>query len=73
MTFQLRIQRQAREDIRSARDWYDEQSPGLGGRLGDELDAVMASIGERPLLYPVIYRNVHRAMARRFPYAHRRG
>jgi hypothetical protein len=46
----------AEQDLLEAQEWYDEQRPGLGGDL------------ERPLLYPAVYRNARRAVARRFPY-----
>lgn len=67
MSFRLRIRRAAREDIRSARDWYDRQSLGLGDRFGEELDAAIALVEERPLMYRIIYRDMRRAMTRRFP------
>jgi plasmid stabilization system protein ParE len=41
----------------------------LGELFGEELGAVLSSIQESPLLYAAIYRDVHRAMTRRFPYA----
>ena len=65
MMHRLRIRSDAREDIRSARDWYERQRPGLGARFGDELGALLSS-----LLYGAIYRDIRRAMTRRFPYVH---
>ncbi|HEX3582761.1 MAG TPA: type II toxin-antitoxin system RelE/ParE family toxin [Thermoanaerobaculia bacterium] len=69
MKYQLRIRSDARNDIRSARDWYARQGPGLDARFGEELGTTLTSIEEQPLLYAVIYRDVRRAMTRRFPYA----
>jgi plasmid stabilization system protein ParE len=69
MKYRLRIRSDARDDIRSARDWYERQRPGLGTRFGEELDAAMSAIQQWPLLYAVIYRDIRRAMTRHFPYA----
>jgi plasmid stabilization system protein ParE len=69
MTYRLRIRSDARRDVLSARRWYERQSAGLGDRFGEELAAAISSIHEQPFLYATIYRNVRRAMTRRFPYA----
>jgi len=69
MSFRVTIRSRARDDIRAARDWYEEKSPGLGSRFGSEIDAVMFSIGDQPLIHAKIYHDIRRAMTRRFPYA----
>jgi hypothetical protein len=51
-----------------AHDWYEKESPGLGLRFRMELDVAVARIGENPLVYPVLHRDVRRALLRRFPY-----
>ena len=69
MTFSVRISQQANGDIREARDWYEEQLGGLGEEFGRELDTVLSQFYEQPAIYPIVYRNVRRALTRRFPYA----
>jgi plasmid stabilization system protein ParE len=69
MTYRLRIRSDARRDIISARDWYGRQGSGLGQRFEEELAAALSSIEEQPFLYAAVYRDVRRAMTRRFPYA----
>lgn len=69
MTFRVTIRSRARDDIRAARDWYEEKSAGLGNRFGDEVDAVMLAIGDQPMIHAKIYHDIRRAMTRRFPYA----
>jgi plasmid stabilization system protein ParE len=59
----------AREDLRNARDWYEEQQLGLGSRFGDEIAAVIEKIEQNPSLYAKIHNDVRRAMTRHFPYA----
>jgi plasmid stabilization system protein ParE len=58
MKYRIRVRSRAHEDIRAARDWYERQSPGLGARFGEELDAAMFSIFDRPLLYANIHGEV---------------
>ena len=65
----LRIRRRALEDIRNARDWYEEKLPGLGSRFGIELDTVIRSILGHPEMFRRVHGEVRRAMTRRFPYA----
>jgi plasmid stabilization system protein ParE len=69
MSFGVTIRSRAREDIRDARDWYEEKSAGLAIRFGAEVEEVILAIGEQPLLHAKIYLDVRRAMTRRFPYA----
>jgi len=58
----------AEQDLLEAQEWYDEQRPGLGGDFRSTIDGLLRRILERPLLYPAVYRNVRRAVVRRFPY-----
>jgi plasmid stabilization system protein ParE len=69
MTFTVRIRRRAEDDIREARDWYDRIQPDLGRDFGDKLDAVIDSLATHPLIHARIYKDIRRAMTRRFPYA----
>lgn len=69
MSFRVTIRSRARDDIRAARDWYEEESPGLAIRFAAEVGEVIVAIEERPLIYAKIYLDVRRAMTRRFPYA----
>lgn len=51
-----------------AYDWYEERATALGMDFLDSAEAVFFAITENPYQYPVIYRNVRRALTRRFPY-----
>lgn len=68
MSFGLRLQPEAREDIRSAARWYEARRRGLGRRLVAEVDACLAAIRERPRRFPRVHRHFRRALIRRFPY-----
>ncbi len=68
MTFAVRLRRAAELDVEEAQDWYEEQQAGLARDFNNELTAVMARLAETPLIYPVVYRDVRRAILHRFPF-----
>lgn len=68
MSRRLIVRPLAARDLREAQDWYDEQRPGLGDEFRAAVDLQLARVLERPQLYPVVYRDVRRAILRRFPY-----
>jgi plasmid stabilization system protein ParE len=55
--------------VLDAHRWYRERSPRLGDRFRDALDATIARMRQNPLGYQVLFREVRRALLRRFPYA----
>ncbi len=69
MKFRVRIRSRARDDIREARDWYEQQSAGLGEEFGLELARVFTRLETEPRLYQVVHKQIRRALTRRFPYA----
>ena len=48
--------------------WYENQRQGLGKDFLDAVSNSLKIIAERPFLYPIIYRNTHRALIHRFPF-----
>ena len=69
MTRELRISREAREDLAEAVGGFREISPLLVVRFGLELERIYSSILEYPQLYPIVYKNFRRGLIRRFPYS----
>jgi len=59
----------AAADIDEAFLWYQTQRPGLGHEFLAAADTLIDAIAEHPLRYPVVRRNIRRALLRRFPYA----
>ena len=59
----------ARAELIDAQDWYENEVPGLGRRFRAAVDAVIERMSANPRLFPVIHKNVRRALLRRFPYA----
>jgi plasmid stabilization system protein ParE len=50
------------------RSWYESQRGGLGAEFLSEVLQVFDRLAETPLIYQTVYRDVRRAMVRRFPY-----
>ncbi|MBI4603928.1 MAG: type II toxin-antitoxin system RelE/ParE family toxin [Planctomycetes bacterium] len=69
MTFDVKVRKQARRDLKQAAQWYEGQERGLGKSFIAQVDAVLDSVGRSPFLHPVVYKDVRRALVRRFPYA----
>jgi plasmid stabilization system protein ParE len=68
VTVEIRLRREAEDDLEDAAAWYESQRTGLGQQFLDEVLAALATIAEMPLGYAVIYRNTRRAWMRRFPF-----
>ena len=69
MTPRLVLRPPAEAELLDARDWYEEQRPGLGGAFATEVDMVFARIVQAPLAYPRVQGETRCALVRRFPYA----
>ena len=59
----------ARAELIDAQDWYENEAPGLDRRFREAVDAVVQRISTNARQFPVIYKNVRRALLRHFPYA----
>jgi plasmid stabilization system protein ParE len=62
------VRRQAESDIAAAARWYEEQRPGLSLRFRSAIDEVFSTIERDPERFAPIYRDLRRALLRRFPY-----
>jgi len=67
MSFTLVVEPSAARDIADSYAFYSERSRGHAFMV--EVDGVFAQISERPLMYPVVYANVHRALLRQFAHS----
>lgn len=68
MTFTVRVRHAAEHDVAEAQDWYEEQLTGLGSAFHGEFSALVDRLTGTPLVYPVVYRDVRRAVLHRFPF-----
>jgi len=60
---------EAESDLRDAYRWYEEQRSGLGDDFLEWVEAALLEIQANPQQFPVIHKEVRRALVRRFPYA----
>ncbi|MBW2185193.1 MAG: type II toxin-antitoxin system RelE/ParE family toxin [Deltaproteobacteria bacterium] len=68
MSLKLIIRPEAEAEMMEAFDWYEAQRAGLGAELLLSIDAAINAISRNPQQYPIVYKNLHRALIRRFPY-----
>ena len=68
MKYDLIIRPEAEQDIRGAFGWYEDRVSGLGKDFLRCVDAAFSKISRSPLAYPIIYKNTHRILTRRFPF-----
>jgi plasmid stabilization system protein ParE len=69
MTLPVVLRAIARREFDKAADWYDQQRPGLGVELIEEVNRVFDNIRANPQRYAVVHKDVQEALVRRFPYA----
>jgi toxin ParE1/3/4 len=56
-------------DVEAAFEWYENEQPGVGFELLDELRAAYNSVANGPFKYQVLRSQIRRALLRRFPFA----
>jgi hypothetical protein len=59
---------QANQEVQSARQWYEEQQPGLGIEFANAIDETIERVLSNPLAFPAVHGETRRAVVRRFPY-----
>lgn len=59
----------ARQELIAAQDWYENASRGLGQRFRAAVADMVERISVSPMQFPVVYKNIRRAVLKRFPYA----
>ncbi len=68
MNFTIIIRPEAETDLAESYRWYEERNPGLGLEFVRCVDVAFDTILENPNLYQRVYKNIRRALPRRFPY-----
>ncbi|TAL20924.1 MAG: type II toxin-antitoxin system RelE/ParE family toxin [Nitrospirae bacterium] len=59
---------QARREFNEAGDWYEQERTGLGLEFLAEIERLIQRIADNPKQFPILYRDVRKAVVRRFPY-----
>jgi plasmid stabilization system protein ParE len=68
MTLSVVFRRQARREFDEAGDWYEKERAGLGLEFLIEIERLLNRIAATPNQFPIVYRDMRKAVARRFPY-----
>ena len=55
-------------DIAESIAWYNKAQPGLGVKFYKQVDIVVKSLRNNPLVYPIRYKSSRLAMVKKFPY-----
>lgn len=64
----LVIRKDAEADIAEGCHWYELKRSGLGHEFIEEISATLGAVHAEPLRFPVIHRQLRRAIVHRFPY-----
>ena len=68
MNYKLIVRPEAEAELEEAFLWYEQQVIGLGSQFLLVVDEAINSIQQNPFQYPVIYKDIRRALTHRFPY-----
>ena len=69
MTLRVVFRRAAKSEFEDAAIRYDEQRAGLGEEFVVEMEQAITRAATAPERYPVVYGDIRRTVARRFPYS----
>ncbi len=69
MSYRVVFRRAAIREFEEAALWYDAQRRGLGEEFIYEIEQSLSSAASAPLRYPLVFGDVRRTVARRFPYS----
>ncbi len=65
----IRFTPDADAELAEARQWYARQREDLDMEFMESIDDAPSRVVRDPDLYPIVYRNLRRAVVRRFPFA----
>jgi len=69
MTLRVVFRRAAKIEFEDAAAWYGEKGPGLGDEFIREIEQAIANAAAAPQRHPVVFGDIRRTVARRFPFA----
>jgi plasmid stabilization system protein ParE len=59
----------ARGELIEAQDWYEGEAAELGRRFRQAIDGLIDRMSDNPRQFPIVFKNVHSALVRSFPYS----
>lgn len=67
MSYKVLFRPEAESDLLDSFMWYEKSLSGLGKKFLDQVDLTISSIVQNPQKYPIIYKNIRRALTQKFP------
>lgn len=64
----LVFRRTAQKEFEQAGDWYEKERKGLGADFLAAMERALSTIAGHPEQFPIVHRDVRKAVVRRFPY-----
>ncbi len=68
MSLPIRLSTEAEEELAGAAEWYEDCEDGLGDDFTDLVKAIFRRVAANPRIHQKVYRDVRRAVVKRFPY-----
>ena len=68
MSFKIKIDFDAFQDIEEAAEWYELQSKGLGTRYKNQVKKQINALKQNPYLFSIKYNNIHCRKIEKFPF-----
>ncbi len=68
MSYEVRFREEAEVDLADATFWYQQRQLGLGDEFLEELLTTIRSVQQQPFMFPIVHRDVRRALMSRFPF-----
>lgn len=68
MNYRIKITREAKAEILSAKNWYEEQQPGLGHDFAQTVKQHIDSLITDKVEHKVVFDAIRRMLVKRFPY-----
>jgi plasmid stabilization system protein ParE len=65
----IRFTPEADVELTGAREWYSRQRKNLDLEFMQCIDDALSRAVDNPYFFPIVYRNLRRAVVRRFPFA----
>ena len=64
----LSVNPQAEKEALEAAKWYEARSRGLGAAILEIIEQSLDGIQENPFRFPIAFRDIRKALLKRFPY-----
>lgn len=68
MSYRIEIAEEAELEIKKAKEWYEEQSPGLGERFSIVLKEHINSLKNPKVDHKAVHQSIRRILVHPFPY-----